>query len=223
MTKYSTAATITLSSLIIGSAPTGLAQPTDLMRISRAQVSDGAWSRGVHGTTMSAAVESITLAGNSESNVLTESSTFTWQKFEITKGLVWPYDINLAFAYNSENMIYRWSGNVQYSFFQRPMFPALAVRAGYSNLSNLEDLDSDNYSGALTASWGYKKVIAFGSLQLNLSSMSGYEEAENDVYFSSTQNIGFQYNITPLSKISYSQSWDEGTKFSDEVRLSVGL
>ena len=90
MTKYSTAATITLSSLIIGSAPTGLAQPTDLMRISRVQVSDGAWSRGVHGTTMSAAVESITLAGNSESNVLTESSTFTWQKFEITKGLVSP-------------------------------------------------------------------------------------------------------------------------------------
>ena len=85
--------------------------------------------------------------------------------------------------------------------FPKTYVPALAVRAGYSNLSNLEDLDSDNYSGALTASWGYKKVIAFGSLQLNLSLMSGYEEAENDVYFSSTQNIGFQYNISHFQKL----------------------
>ncbi|MDB2447203.1 hypothetical protein N9W79_01120 [bacterium] len=209
-------------------ARTIFAKSTNVERLARTPFSDGAWARGQYGATISAGISAINLekldqTQSNENRLLETTEGFVWQKFELAKGIIWPVDMNVSFSYNDENKMLKWNGMLQHSFFQRPLLPSIAVRADYSKLYNNQDLNSSNYSLALASSWGYRFVHLFASRNENLNSQESAKYNLDLISHSSTDQLGLQINMNPLSKVSFSKTWENGQTISNEIKVSVGL
>jgi hypothetical protein len=202
------------------------ANTANISKITRTPFSEGAWSRGSYGLTMSGGIHTLSLAPNSlpeDGSFLDLNDKFTWQTFEFTKGIIWPVDLNLSLSYNEKNNLLKWNGLLQYSIFQRPFFPSIALRGAVSNVNAHSKFEANNYSIAASTSWGYRYLTVFASIDKHLTKATSNIYDLNLTDYSSTEHLGLQYKLTPLSKVSISKTWDQGNNISNELKISVGL
>lgn len=221
-TKTASIAIVTLTIIQSGRV---LCDAGNAGRISSTSISNGAWSRGDGGTTLAAGLSQIRLKPESvESpgiNSSINTNEFTWQHIEITRGLFWPVDLNIGFYYNDEFKVHKWNTSIQYSFFQKPFYPSLAVRGGYSKLEKPNFVESQNYSASAASSWGYKNLSVFGNVGFSMLSIRYNESSFDDSIL--TQQAGLQFKLNPLSQISFARTWQESEILSNEFKFSVGL
>ena len=183
--------------------------------------SEGAWARGSFSGTLSASLVNLnidTSKDNSEENyVLSKEGSFTWQKFEFTKGIIWPLDLNVSFSFNEENKMLKWNGLLQYSIFQKPFFPSVSLRSGYSHLNWINHFEASNFDISIATSWGYSYLTIFASRIENFSSIvsQNYQNSQNQ--------YGIQMKLNPLSRLSFSRVLEEEKPVSNEIKFSVGL
>ena len=141
----------------------------------------------------------------------------------LVKGITWPFDIQASMSYNELNRLVKFSGVGQMSIFQRPFWPSVAVNGGHSRLLQNHNFEAENYSLALSTSWGYRSFLVFGNLSQNITATHIKNEDKSSIKNSLTNQYGLQYRLSPLSKISISRNLESGSIVSNEIKLSLGI
>ncbi len=118
-------------------------------------------------------------------------------------GLVYPFSIAMLSNFGDEKAWQTRAIIAQWSFFERPFWPALSMRVSVGTLELKDEVKGKNSGVELVGSWGMNKLSFFvsaGSFWNNLEIYDGTElasEPSNAALQNTVTRFGLHYQVVP--------------------------
>ena len=188
--------------------PSGISFSDYISQINHFSIIEGAGSLGSYLTKVSLGGQFI----KGEKTVISEDSGFYLSKkhsasedlflpqITIQKGLSIPVNLGVSYGALSHGAGKQWAGFVQWSFFERVRWPALAFRFSLSKITGMEWAQIDSKSLESIASYGFLRYFqVFASMKASYHKATWHTEYSSQEFskISHAHGFGLEVAIMP--------------------------
>lgn len=199
--------------LMVAFALTSAADATTINQVSRIRPLATAASGGIYGFRLGMGITSF----NRRANANTPPPEML-RKISLAKGLSLPINVGAILSLAPEARMTQFSTYVQWSFFERFLWPALAFRFALGRMTSGEHPNVWSTSYGLVSSWGMSSTTIYTLASLQTNKFTGLDK----IHLDPAIGAGVELSLIP-GFMTVASEVDFGQQGLDTFSLKIAL